>query len=144
MKLKAHHPNSGTIVCPQSSLVLGGVQVKKSGCGTEGKKLCFSLPFRSSLPEGALLEGNTVCYCTCSWTPGCLDHLLQLAAPKTSRCRIWAAQDHSAAGTQADQNGEKWNQGPTFQGWDCLPPVSPCSHQNSQKKTENQWDAWVP
>ncbi|XP_070953500.1 myelin-oligodendrocyte glycoprotein isoform X1 [Macaca nemestrina] len=49
----------------------------------------LSLPsswdYRSPLSEGALLEDNPVCNCAGSWTPGCLDHLLQLATSKTSR-----------------------------------------------------------
>lgn len=82
-----------------------------------------------------MLEGNSVCYCTCSWTPGCLDHLLQLAAPKTSRCGIWAANRTTLQrGTQADQNEKKWNQGSTYQGWDCLPPVSACSPSEFSEK----------
>lgn len=43
--------------------------------------------FRSSLSEGAMLEGDPVCHRAGARTPGCLGHLLQLAAPKTSRCR---------------------------------------------------------
>ncbi|XP_066862739.1 myelin-oligodendrocyte glycoprotein isoform X6 [Kogia breviceps] len=46
--------------------------------------------FRSPLPEGALLEDNPVCNRAISRTPGGLDHLLQLATPKTSRCSAGA------------------------------------------------------
>lgn len=98
-------------------LWLWRLQVKKgrgvngrglNGGGRHTGKHCPALPFRSSLPESALLEDNAVCYCACSWTPGCLDHLLQLAAPKTGRCSVWAANRTTVQrGTQAAQNGKK-------------------------------------
>ncbi|XP_037700739.1 myelin-oligodendrocyte glycoprotein isoform X6 [Choloepus didactylus] len=40
---------------------------------------------RSPFSEGALLEDYPVCNCAGSWTPGCLDHLLQLATSETGR-----------------------------------------------------------
>ncbi|XP_077854810.1 myelin-oligodendrocyte glycoprotein isoform X15 [Macaca mulatta] len=59
--------------------------------GTHVNPVCSGEQFRSPLSEGALLEDNPVCNCAGSWTPGCLDHLLQLATSKTSRCSGWAA-----------------------------------------------------
>lgn len=41
MKLKAHHPNSGTIVCPQSSLVLGGFRLKRVGVARRERNSVF-------------------------------------------------------------------------------------------------------
>lgn len=73
--------------------------------------------FRSSLSEGALLEGDPVCHCAGARTPGRLGHLLQLAAPKTSRCRggvqtgprsRGCKQGHGAGGGKMNQGSRCW------------------------------------
>lgn len=134
MKLKAHHPNSGTIVCPQSSLVLGGFRLKRVGVAQRERNSvflyhsdphflrvpCWKVTLFVIVPVLGPLVALIICY---NWLHR------RLAGAVSGQHRTTVQQ-----GTQADQNGEKWNQGPTFQGWDCLPPVSPCSHQNSQKK----------
>lgn len=82
----------------------------------------FGGQFRSSLSEGALLEDNPVCNRASSRTPGCLDHLLQLATSKTSRCsggvtnrttELWGIESVQN-GKQKDEPGLQMQAGISF------------------------------
>ena len=85
--------------------------------------LVFGRQFRSPLPEGALLEDSPVCNRAGSGTPGCLDHLLQLATSKTSRCSGGVANRTTELwGTEAVQNEKQKDEpGLQMQGF----PLSP-------------------
>lgn len=118
-------------LCPESFGVLGPEASKGEGwvwAEIHINPVCSDEQFRSPLSEGALLEDNPVCNRTSSWTPGCLDHLLQLVASKTGR---WGGGEETVNrttkqwGTQAALTGKQCNQNPG------IPLLSSCPSAGS-------------